>query len=91
MNETTESNVLAGCESDDVDVPGPRGEWLTISCVAERLDVRVDHLRALVARGEIPFGRVGRLVRFHWPTVQRWVMTNAAKRAVAGAAVAVAR
>lgn len=47
--------------------------WLAIDELAELLDVRVDHLRALVSRGEIPVGRVGRLVRFHWPTVQRWV------------------
>jgi excisionase family DNA binding protein len=47
--------------------------WLAIDELADLLDVRVDHLRALVSRGEIPVGRVGRLVRFHWPTVQRWV------------------
>lgn len=47
--------------------------WLSIDQLARLLDVRVDHLRALVSRGEIPVGRVGRLVRFHWPTVERWV------------------
>ena len=66
------------------------GEWLSIGRVAERLDVRVDHLRALVARGEIPFGRVGRLVRFHWPTVEQWVKESAEPKA-APAAVAAAR
>lgn len=48
-------------------------DWLTIHNLADRLQVRVGHLRALVARRAIPFGKVGRLVRFHWPTVQRWV------------------
>src|SRR5689334_4405270 len=34
-------------------------QWLTAGDIAERLNVRVGHLRALVSRREIPFGRVG--------------------------------
>jgi len=53
-------------------------EWISAARLANLLDVRVDHLRSLVARREIPFGRVGRLVRFHWPTIQRWIGEAAA-------------
>jgi excisionase family DNA binding protein len=52
-------------------------EWVTVDRLAALLDVRVDHLRSLVQRREIPFGRVGKLVRFHWPTIQRWVASAA--------------
>lgn len=52
-------------------------EWVTVDRLAALLDVRVDHLRSLVQRREIPFGRVGKLVRFHWPTIQRWVTSAA--------------
>jgi excisionase family DNA binding protein len=48
-------------------------EWVSVDRLAALLDVRVDHLRSLVQRREIPFGRVGKLVRFHWPTIQQWV------------------
>jgi len=48
-------------------------EWVSADRLAALLDVRVDHLRALVQRREIPHGKVGKLVRFHWPTIQQWV------------------
>lgn len=51
-------------------------EWISVDRLAALLDVRVDHLRALVQRREIPHGKVGKLVRFHWPTIQRWVAEN---------------
>lgn len=56
--------------------PVHQPEWISIARLAERLDVRVDHLRSLVSRREIPFGRVGRLVRFHWPTVDHWLRSS---------------
>ena len=59
-------------------------EWVSVDRLAALLDCRVDHLRSLVARREIPFGRVGRLVRFHWPTIQQWI----SKAAAAGRAAA---
>jgi excisionase family DNA binding protein len=46
-------------------------EWLTVAELAKRLDLRVSHVRALVRRRDLPVTRVGRLLRFHWPTVQR--------------------
>jgi len=54
-------------------------DWLTVQALADLLHVRVGHLRALVARQAIPFGKIGRLVRFHWPTVERWVTTAACR------------
>ena len=68
------SNVAATAQTAEPEHGGHNHlKWLSIGELARLLDVRVDHLRALVSRGEIPVGRVGRLVRFHWPTVQRWV------------------
>lgn len=69
MSSETDTTAAGGTDA------APREPtWLSIDQLARLLDVRVDHLRALVSRGEIPVGRVGRLVRFHWPTVQRWVV-----------------
>ncbi|MCU0293353.1 MAG: excisionase family DNA-binding protein [Thermoanaerobaculaceae bacterium] len=62
---------------DTPDAPGEPLDWLTVRDLADRLQVRIGHLRALVARHQIPFVKVGRLVRFHWPTVQRWAERNA--------------
>lgn len=56
-----------------VESSGDRHEWLTTLELAERLDVRVAHLRSLVASRRIPFAKVGRLVRFHWPSVEAWL------------------
>lgn len=56
-------------ETENGSVP----EWLSTRDLAGRLDVRVAHLRALVSRGVIPFAKVGRLVRFHWPTIEEWL------------------
>ena len=52
-------------------------EFLDIERLADVLGVRVGHIRSLVAKHKIPVGRVGRLVRFHWPTILRWLTEGA--------------
>ena len=49
-------------------------EWVSAAALAQRLNVQPRHLRKLVARRQIPHGRVGRLIRFHLPTVERWLL-----------------
>ena len=51
-------------------------EWLTVSQLARRLVLRESHIRALVRRGDLPVVRVGRLLRFHWPTVKSNLLTE---------------
>jgi len=48
-------------------------EFLDIHAVAARLGVRVAHVRALVAKRQIPVVRVGRLLRFDWAAVRQWL------------------
>jgi excisionase family DNA binding protein len=48
-------------------------EFLDIHAVAARLGVRVGHVRALVAKRQIPVVRVGRLLRFDWAAVRQWL------------------
>lgn len=61
-----------------VESPSNSHEWITVLELAERLGVRVAHLRSLVAERRIPFGKVGRLVRFHWPAIEAWLTTDKA-------------
>jgi excisionase family DNA binding protein len=46
---------------------------LSVKDLALKLDVSRPWLYQRVARGEMPFIRVGGLVRFHWPTVWGWL------------------
>lgn len=48
-------------------------EFLDIHAVAARLGVRVGHVRAIVAKRQIPVVRVGRLLRFDWAAVRQWL------------------
>jgi excisionase family DNA binding protein len=52
-------------------------EFLDIHAVAARLGVRVGHVRALVAKRQIPVVRVGRLLRFDWAEVRQWLERTA--------------
>ena len=54
-----------------------RTDWLTYGDLAAELKVRSGHLKALVARGELPCVRVGRLVRFFRPAVYKALVDRA--------------
>lgn len=54
-------------------------EWVSATTLARHLNVQPRHLRKLVARQQIPHGRVGRLIRFHLPTVERWILSGGAE------------
>lgn len=46
---------------------------LTIEEAAELLSLKVSRLRTAVFRREIPFIKIGRLVRFKEDTLQKWL------------------
>jgi excisionase family DNA binding protein len=47
--------------------------WLTVNELSAQVNVPVPTLRDWVYKRTIPFTKVGRLVRFHWPTIQKWL------------------
>lgn len=49
---------------------------LTIEAAAELLSVKVSRLRTAVFRREIPFIKIGRLVRFKASDLMKWVEQN---------------
>lgn len=51
-------------------------EWMTIEEAADYLRTKVSHLRDLVYRNEIPYSKLGRLIRFHRPTVDDWMLNQ---------------
>jgi excisionase family DNA binding protein len=46
---------------------------LDIHQAAKLLNVKVSRLRTAILRKEIPFFKVGRLVRFHKDDLDRWI------------------
>lgn len=46
---------------------------LDISQAAKHLNIKVSRLRTAVLRKEIPYFKVGRLVRFHKDDLERWI------------------
>jgi excisionase family DNA binding protein len=55
---------------------------LSISDVAERLNVQVRHVRRLVAERRIPYIKWGHLIRFEAEEIERWL--DASRRPEAG-------
>lgn len=47
-----------------------------IDAAAERLGVKVSHVRRLVNERRIPYTKVGRLVRFDPAALESWIKTN---------------
>ncbi len=45
----------------------------TVEDAAKELQCSVRHIRSLVSDGRIPYGKVGRLVRFSPPRVREWL------------------
>jgi len=54
-------------------------DWLTVGEIARRLNTRESHIRALVAQDRIPFSKLGRYIRFHAPTIDRWLLDGGAE------------
>ena len=50
-----------------------RRPLLTITEVAERLNVQVRHVRRLIAERRIPYVKWGHLVRFDADDIERWL------------------
>lgn len=46
---------------------------LDIHQAAKHLNIKVSRLRTAVLRKEIPYFKVGRLVRFHKEDLERWI------------------
>jgi excisionase family DNA binding protein len=55
-------------------------DYITKSQVAERFQVTPRTIEAWMAKRLIPFQKIGRTLRFHWPTVVAFVNEQAAKR-----------
>ncbi len=54
-------------------------DYITKSQVAERFQVTPRAIEAWMSKRLIPFQKIGRTVRFHWPTVVSFVNQQAAK------------
>ena len=50
----------------------PLGHWLTLNELCAWLNITERHARKLVARGAIPYRKVGRLLRFAPPEIEEW-------------------
>lgn len=48
-------------------------ELLTIKELTSLLSIKESHLRSLIFRQEIPFIKVGRLIRFDQSQIQKWL------------------
>jgi len=53
--------------------PGPPAKWLTVPDLAEMLDVSQDLIRSFVHRREIPYCKLGKLVRFDPQRIEAWL------------------
>jgi len=54
-------------------------ELVSIFTLAKLWEVSIPTLRRLVKSGKIPHHRIGKLVRFHLPTLERWLQDKEAK------------
>lgn len=51
-------------------------EWMDIDEIATYLRTSVRHIRELVYKRSIPHSKLGRLLRFHRETVDKWMLSN---------------
>ena len=51
-------------------------DWMDLKETAAYLRTKESHVRDLVFRKEIPFSKLGRLLRFHKPTIDRWLLSK---------------
>lgn len=51
-------------------------EWMDIEETATYLKTKKTHIRDLVYKREIPYSKLGALLRFHRPTLDRWLLTK---------------
>ena len=52
---------------------GEREEWFGIAELARRLDVSEDLIRRKVQRHEVPYYKVGKLIRFNSNEIRQWL------------------
>lgn len=52
-------------------------EWMNLDEIAAYLRTTVRHIRGLVYKREIPHSKLGKLLRFHRETVDKWMLSNA--------------
>lgn len=50
--------------------------WMTVEEVAQHLKATERQVRDLVYRRKIPYSKLGRLLRFHRPTIDDWMLSN---------------
>jgi hypothetical protein len=44
--------------------------------VAKLLDISVRNLSELKKQGKIPYVKIGKLIKYHIPTIQKWIIDN---------------
>lgn len=54
-------------------------QWMTVSGVASYLQLSPGTVRNMVSERRIPFGRRGRIVRFHRQHIDEWMSHRACK------------
>lgn len=62
------ANAVSDNQIDDL--------WMTVGEVAQYLSMKERQIRSLVFGKKIPHCKVGRLVRFHRPTIDAWMLSH---------------
>lgn len=61
--------------------PPPQEPLLTTAEAAVRLNLHEQTVREMAEAGELPGAhRFGRVWRFHWPTIERWLEAGRGRR-----------
>ncbi len=74
MRKHSTSNGIEA-QPDNVNVLG-RGDFLNKAQIAQRLGVSIRTIEARTADGTLPAIKLGRLVRYHGPTVEQHLLAK---------------
>ena len=63
-----EENAVSHSQIDD--------QWMTVKEVVVYLKASERQIRDMVYQRRIPYSKLGRLLRFHRPTIDKWMLSN---------------
>lgn len=66
------------CEEDYMN-DSTKGEFLNIDELCAKLKVKKQFVRKLTHQRKIPFRKIGRMVRYYWPDINKWILTQSKK------------